>query len=82
VPLKTELRQPPLFLENGSETPKKRLRNPELPSKHNQVSEKEEADPKTSKRNKTKAPPKKPRKNKWFLSAHKIPSKKSVSSRW
>jgi hypothetical protein len=55
VPLKTELRQPPLLLENGSKTSKKWLRNPELPSKHNQVSEKEEADPKTSKRNKTKA---------------------------
>jgi hypothetical protein len=83
VPSKTELRQPLLLLENenGSKSPKKGLRNPELPSEHNQVSEKEEADSKTSKRNKTKAP-KKPRKNKWFLSAHKIPSEKSVSSRW
>jgi hypothetical protein len=83
VPLKTELRQPPLLLENenGRKSPKKGLRNPELPSEHNQVSEKEEADPKTSKRNKTKAP-KEPRKTQWFLSAHKIPSIKSVSSRW
>jgi len=84
VPLKTELRQPPLLLENetGSKTPKKGLRNPELPSKHNQVSEKEEADPQNQQKKQNQGSPKKPRKNKWFLSAHKIPSKKSVSSRW
>jgi hypothetical protein len=83
VPLKTELRQPPLLLENenGRKSPKKGLRNPQLPSEHNQVSEKEEADPKTSKRNKNQGSKETQEKQAVSFCTY-ILSKKPVSSRW